>query len=66
MAIYRLDGKNLKTIYGVTVNSSSGDQDFLKRKGKTGESWMDADGGEPYVLANDIYFEPRDISGKRN
>jgi len=61
MAQYRLDGSNLKTTYGVKVLESDGNIDFLKRKGKTSENWLDEDGEQAYVLDNDIYFEPRDI-----
>ncbi len=62
MAIYRLDGNNLFTTYGVKVLQSIGNLDFLKRKGKTSENWLDEDGEEEYVLANDIYYQPRDIN----
>ena len=62
MANYRLDGSNLKTVYGVTVNSVSGNLDLLQRKGKTAEDWLDEDGEEEHVLANDIYFKARDLS----
>ena len=61
MGIYRLDGLNISSTYGVKVQQSSGNLDMLARKGKTAQDWLDEDGEDEYVLTSDIWFKPRDI-----
>jgi len=62
MALYRLDGKNMKTEYGISVLRCTGNLDMLKRKGASSHSWPDEDGEEAFTDADDIVFGPRDIS----
>jgi len=52
---------DLATIYGVYVQKVKGALDFLKRKGKTSQNWLDSTGEEAYTDVGDIYFGPRDI-----
>lgn len=61
MSNYRLDGLNLSSTYGVKIDQSSGNLDMLQRKGQTAQDWLDEDGEDEFVLANDIWFKPRDI-----
>ena len=58
---YLLDSLDMATTYGVYVQKTKGALDFLKRKGKTAQSWLDTNGEEHFTNADDIYFEPRDI-----
>jgi hypothetical protein len=62
MAEYRLDGKNFKKYFGISVLECTGHISILERKGDAGHSWPDEDGEEPFVLSDDIKFKPRDIS----
>lgn len=61
MAVYQIDGNDLRTVYGITVERCDGNLSFPKRKGVTAHSWPDEDGEESYTDAEDIVFEPRDI-----
>jgi len=61
MATYRLDGNDLRTTYGVSIERCEGNLSALKRKGAVSHSWPDEDGEEAFTDASDIVFEPRDI-----
>jgi len=68
MKNYFLNGKNLKTAYGITALQAEGSNlaisgawDFPVRTGKCFHDWGDDDGIEPYVSAEEIRFAGRDI-----
>jgi hypothetical protein len=59
---YTIDGNDFWSTYNVKVTSVTGIHDLLARKGETEQSWPDSDGVEAFTDADDIYFEPRDIT----
>jgi len=58
---YKIDDNDIASTYGVYVQKVKGALDFLKRKGKTSQNWLDSNGEEAYTDIGDIHFEPRDI-----
>ena len=52
---------DLAATYGVYVQKVKGALDFLKRKGEIAHNWLDSNGEEAFIGADDIHFGPRDI-----
>lgn len=52
---------DLAATYGVYVQKVKGALDFLKRKGEIAHNWLDSNGEEAFIGADDIHFGTRDI-----
>ena len=61
MAIYTIDGIDLKEKYGIRVSKVSGIHDLPKRKGDISRNWLDSNGETAFVDASDIFTQWRDI-----
>ncbi len=61
MGIYKIDGNNLFSSYGIRIEKVRGYLDLPRRKKPTAQSWIDEDGEEEFTDITDIFFEPRDI-----
>jgi len=63
MADYTIDGNNLATL-GFDVELVEGYETIPGRKGETYQSWEDSDSIEPFVDADDILLNEREITIK--
>ncbi len=61
---YTIDGNNLKTVYGISVERLDGIDDLPARKGQTSQEFPDEYGEESFTDANDIYFETQELTFK--